>query len=287
MSKQETKHKTPASRIRLAIIDDASHMELSSFRTTRSNAIMLLVLAVFLIIAITYSILAFTFMRHTIPGYPSSHTKELAMANAAKIDSLERVIDTWALQMSNIQRIATGLEPLTIDSTASVRQSTQSSDKEMEIMAKSDSIIRDEVRQSELFNISAEKKNKASQIESLHFYPPVKGIITEGYNKLINHPYIDIAAPANTSICAVLDGTVIYAGWNDKTGYTIHLQHDDNIVSVYKHNEKLLKKTGDKVTAGTPIAIIGNTGELSTGTHLHFELWHKGEAVDPSLYISF
>ena len=119
------------------------------------------------------------------------------------------------------------------------------------------------------------------------FFTPVKGIITENFNKSTNHPYIDIATETGTTVYSVLDGTVITAEWNDDTGYTLQIQHDNNIISIYKHNEKLLKKTGDKVTAGTPVAMAGNTGRLSTGTHLHFELWHNGEAVDPTLYIKF
>ena len=86
---------------------------------------------------------------------------------------------------------------------------------------------------------------------------------------------------------ATLDGTVIYAGWSEDSGNTIQIQHSDDIVSIYKHNEKLLKKVGDKVKAGTSIALVGNTGEETTGTHLHFELWHQGEAVDPTKYIKF
>ena len=101
------------------------------------------------------------------------------------------------------------------------------------------------------------------------------------------NPYIDITAPANSVVKAALDGTVIFAGWNDEAGYTIQLQHSNDIVTIYKHNQKLLKKTGDKVTAGSPIALVGSTGSLSTGDHLHFELWYKGEAADPTKYINF
>ena len=86
---------------------------------------------------------------------------------------------------------------------------------------------------------------------------------------------------------AVLDGTVVFAGWSEDAGNTIQIQHEGDIISIYKHNEKLSKKVGDKVTAGTPIALIGNSGDLTTGAHLHFELWHKGETVDPTLYINF
>ena len=96
-----------------------------------------------------------------------------------------------------------------------------------------------------------------------------------------------IAAPAGSVVKAVLDGTVINDGWSEEAGYTIQIQHDGDIISIYKHNEKLLKKTGEKVTAGSPIALVGNTGKLTTGEHLHFELWYKGETVDPTSYISF
>jgi murein DD-endopeptidase MepM/ murein hydrolase activator NlpD len=120
----------------------------------------------------------------------------------------------------------------------------------------------------------------------MHFFCPLKGVVSQGYDP-ISHPYIDITAPAGSVVKATLDGTVIYAGWDDKTGYTIQLQHEGDIISIYRHNEKLLKKSGDKVSAGASIALMGNTGELTSGDHLHFELWHKGEAVDPTKYINF
>ena len=101
------------------------------------------------------------------------------------------------------------------------------------------------------------------------------------------HPYVDITAPAGSVVKATLDGTVIFAGWTDDAGNTIQIQHDGDIVSIYKHNDRLLKKIGDKVSAGTPVALVGNTGEITTGAHLHFELWHKGETVDPTKYIKF
>ena len=115
---------------------------------------------------------------------------------------------------------------------------------------------------------------------------PLKGVVSQGYDPSI-HPYIDIAAPSGSVVKAVLDGTVVFTGWSADTGHTIQIQHDGDIISIYKHNEKLLKKTGDKVSAGTPIALVGNTGEMTTGPHLHFELWHKGESVDPTKHISF
>ena len=139
--------------------------------------------------------------------------------------------------------------------------------------------------EEEQFGISA-RTHRDLPIEGVIFFTPLKGVVSQGYDPVI-HPYIDITAPAGSVVKAALDGTVIFAGWSDDAGHTIQIQHDGDIVTIYKHNEKLLKKTGDKVTAGAPIALVGNTGKMTTGTHLHFELWHKGETVDPTKHISF
>lgn len=287
MSKQTRKDRNNARKLRIAIIDDESHGELTSFKTTRSQIITILsAIAVFLIVG-TYLLTAFTGLKRTIPGYPSTETKMLALDNLRRIDSLENVIDIWAMQVANIQRVATGREAIPMDSlSVSIKNSDSLDAATLAKYARNDSLLREQVGKEEQFNISF-KKNVVTQIEGLHFYTPVKGVITEEYNKGAGHPFIDIAAPENSSVCAILDGTVISAVWNDETGYTIQLQHSNDIVSVYKHNGKLLKKTGDHVSAGTPIALVGSTGTLSTGAHLHFELWHKGEAIDPALYISF
>ena len=149
----------------------------------------------------------------------------------------------------------------------------------------SDSLLREVVKREEQFELSAEPK-RVLPIDGQHFFKPVNGVISQTYDQ-ISHPYVDITAAKGAPIKAVLDGTVIYAGWNEDTGNTIQLQHEGDIVSIYSHNEKLLKKQGDKVTAGTSIAIIGNTGKLSSGDHLHFELWYKGEAINPCDYINF
>ncbi|MEZ7954822.1 MAG: M23 family metallopeptidase, partial [Bacteroidales bacterium] len=153
-------------------------------------------------------------------------------------------------------------------------------------ISKEDSLLRLEVMKQEQFNVGS-PSNRVNQIEGLHFFPPVKGIVSDGFNLATNHPYIDIAAPANSVVSAVLDGTVIMATWTDETGFTIQIQHSNDLISIYKHNSKLLKRTGDKVKAGTAISLVGSTGTLTTGAHLHFELWYKGVAVDPAKYINF
>lgn len=146
-------------------------------------------------------------------------------------------------------------------------------------------MLRERVMTEEQFELNS-RGLRDLPIEGIHFFTPLKGVISQSYDPAI-HPFIDITAPANSIVSAVLDGSVISAGWSDDAGYTICIQHDNDIVSIYKHNNKLLKETGEKVTAGTPVAIIGGTGNLSTGDHLHFELWYKGNPIDPTKYINF
>lgn len=286
MAKSARKQKTPASKLRVELTEDQSERKIWSYKATKSNLIVFVVAGVLLIMAVTYCLTAFTGLRHTVPGYPSAETRNTALANAAKIDSLEQVIDGWVFQLANIQRVVTGKEPLALDSVFVASDTTSLEPEIKAAYALSDSLLREQVKKEEQFD-SNRKRSGNAQIEGLHFYPPVRGLITQAFNPAIGHPFVDVAAAALTPVCATLDGTVIASYWNDLTGYTLTIQHDNNIISVYKHNEKLLKKVGDKVTAGMPVAIIGDTGELSTGIHLHFELWHKGEAVDPTLYITF
>jgi murein DD-endopeptidase MepM/ murein hydrolase activator NlpD len=130
-------------------------------------------------------------------------------------------------------------------------------------------------------------KGSSSSISNYFFFTPVQGIISNGYNPTGRHYGIDIVSKKNEAIKSILDGTVIFSAWTLQTGYVIAIQHQSDIISIYKHNSVLLKREGDFVKAGDPIAIIGETGELSTGPHLHFELWYNGKPVNPREYITF
>lgn len=270
---------------RLAFMDDKTHKQLVTLHFTRTSFFITIITIFVVLCAAIYSVIAYTPVKTFIPGYPDARSKRAAIQNVITIDSLERVILRWELYSENLRRAIEGEEPLKIDSLINAAGSYADKDIDMEALVRQDSLLRQHVREEEQFGIS-QRGRRDLPIEGMHFFTPLKGVISQGYDPAI-HPYMDITAPAGTVVKATLDGTVIFAGWNDETGYTIHLQHDGDIVSIYKHNEKILKKTGDKVTAGTPIALVGSTGELTTGEHLHFELWHKGETVDPSLYIKF
>ena len=281
MSRQNKNHKTD--HYRLVLFDNRIHNQLWTLRFSKPGFVLGAAAVIVGFSVIFYLLIAFTPVRLTIPGYPDSHSKRTAIQNAIKVDSLEKIIVRWELYSENLRRVIDGEEPLKIDSINWVNSAAYT--KTRAELDRRDSILRSNVMNEEQFELS-NRNMRDLPIEGIHFFSPLKGVISQGYDKVI-HPYIDITAPENSVVMSGLDGTVILAGWNDDSGYTITIQHENDIITTYKHNRKLLKKPGDKVSAGTPVALVGGTGSLSTGEHLHFELWHKGEAIDPTKYINF
>ena len=270
---------------RLSLVDDETHKPILITRFSRTNLVIAVISAIVIICLAIYLIIAYTPVRTLIPGYPDARAKRAAIQNAIRIDSLEMLVSRWELYSENMRRILDGEEPVRMDSLILALSEEGRTDIPDDRIREHDSILRMNVTREEQFHLSlAEGRNL--HIEGMHFFCPLKGVISQGYDPSI-HPFIDITAPANSMVYATLDGTVISSGWTDDAGYTIQIQHVNDIISIYKHNQKLLRKVGDKVTAGEPIAIVGNTGTLTTGEHLHFELWYRGEAVDPTKYINF
>ena len=283
MSNTNKEKKT--THFRLSLLDDKTHQQLKSARFTKTTFIITIVCSSILFCAAIFSLIAFTPIRTFIPGYPDANTKRAAIQNAIKADSLENVIFKWELYAKNLRRVLEGEQGLDVDSMMTSSQKQAAEARDAKHLQAQDSLLRTVVQEEEMFEIAGRKK-RSLPIEGMHFFTPLKGVITQGYDPAM-HPYVDIAAPEGTAVNAIADGTVIYTGWSEETGYTIQLQHDSDIISIYKHNNKLIKSIGDKVKAGTPIALVGSTGILSTGPHLHFELWYKGESIDPSNHINF
>ena len=284
MSKSVKDHKHR--NFRLSIIDDQSHKQLWTVHFTRTSMFITVTTVTVVLCAIIFSIIAYTPIRTFIPGYPDARSKRAAIQNAITIDSLETVIYKWGLYSENLKRVMAGMDPVRIDSLVNAGMAAANTQADMSEIQRKDSILREKVKEEEQFGISAGRDKRQLPIEGVHFFCPLKGVISQGYDP-IGHPYIDITTPQGSVVKAILDGTIIHAGWSEEYGHTIQIQHEGDIISIYRHNEKVLKKSGEKVTAGSPIALVGNSGSTSTGTHLHLELWHKGEAVDPSIYINF
>lgn len=270
---------------RLSFVEDDTHKTLRTIRFSKMSLTVWAIISVVVLLLVFYALIAFTPLRTTIPGYPDAHSKRVALANAIKIDSLESSITRWELYAKNLSRVLAGEETLSADSLIKSDPAEYLERKSAELLAQQDSLLKETVRKEEQFNIGGNGERKLP-LEGRHFFTPLKGVISSGFD-IATHPYVDITAPANSVVCATLDGTVIYSSYNDASGHTIQMQHDGNIISIYTHNEKLLKKVGDKVKAGTPIALVGDSGSLTTGDHLHFELWYNGEPVNPADYISF
>lgn len=277
-------NKQPKARnFRLSLVDDMTHKQLWTLHFTKSGFLVIVISVIFVLFAVVYALLAYTPLRTSIPGYPDAHTKRAAIQNVIKIDSLERAISRWELYSENISRVLSGEAAISVDSVLKIADAAVAEGKDEAFLSSRDSLLRDVVNKEEQFGVS-DKQERNLPIEGVHFFTPLKGAVITEYDNVL-HPSIDVAAPANSVVKAALDGTVIFDGWSDDTGYSIAIQHAGDIVTVYKQNLKLLKKTGDRVSAGTSIALVGTS--VDAGEHLHFELWYQGEALDPTKYINF
>jgi hypothetical protein len=283
-SKGKLKHK-----YRFSIYNDESLKQLWHIRLSRVEASILMISIVVTIIALVVVMIAFTPLRGFIPGYPNNDTRREIIQNALRADSLELMMYKWELHLANINRIMSGQDPIPIEFSSA--DSVPRGKPYIRSHSREDSLLRLEVEREMQFHVSSSetpnKQGGLQPIETMHFFAPVKGAVTDKFNMLKEHFAVDVVTIPNAVVSSTLDGTVIMAAWTSETGYVIQVQHKNNIISTYKHNAKLLKKTGEQVKAGEAIAIVGNSGELTTGPHLHFELWYNGYPVDPEKYISF
>lgn len=270
---------------RLSFTEDDTHMHLWSLKFRRSTLALAIAAGTMLLIALSYSIIAFTPLRTIIPGYPDSKSKKAAITNAIKIDSLENAILRWNIYAENLSRVLSGEDTGRLDSLLKAGAAQFISDKPREELAMQDSILRESIRKEEQFKING-KEDRKLPLEGRHFFTPVKGVVSQGFDRTI-HPAIDISAPSGSVVSAIYDGTVIFAGWNEASGNVIIIQHEGDLLSIYQHNERLLKREGETVKAGESIALLGSSKSISKNDHLRLEMWHNGTPVDPTTYISF
>ena len=241
----------------------------------------------FLLIALGIVLVSFTPLREYIPGYPDGNVRRMFIINTLMVDSLENQLRIRDQYIQNIDLILKGKETNTYFNDAdSVPQVTNVSNDKPEF----DSVLLDQITEEDRYNIEpggSEEAESGFEISKIHFFCPLRGAITNNFNAQGSHFGIDIVSNLNEPVLSVLDGTVVFEGWTLEAGYVIEVQHKNDLISIYKHNSQLLKRMGDRVVAGEPIAIIGNTGEYTTGPHLHFELWHMGKPLNPADYIVF
>lgn len=288
MKKENRKKSAFWKRIRfkykLSFLNESTLEEVFSFRASRLMIFLAVVFFAFILITLTSIVIINTPIRNYLPGYLESEVRENMVKNALKADSLQQALAAQTLYMDNLGSILRG--DMQIDSMYVVDTLKNLENIDIDKAKETQDFV-DKYAEEEKYNLTVLSSSAASIPENIIFYRPAKGIISSHFDIKERHYGTDIAAPAKESVLATLKGTVIYTGFDANAGYIVQLQHKNGFVSVYKHNAMILKSVGQEVNAGEAIALVGNTGSLTTGPHLHFELWYNGIPVDPEKYIAF
>ena len=271
-------------KYRLIVINDESFEEVASYKLTELNVYLFISGVLVAVVLFVLLLFVLTPLKNIIPGFGDvnalSNRKEIVKIYK-HIDSLEDVVNAQALYITSVGKALRGEHDVKDLAVPAI----------ITDFGKANAGLAATLPDKSVATTSTDTKTEKTSekaLTDLDFFPPIsKGIVTDAFNVQPGHFGIDIAAPKNTPIQAVAEGIVICATWTPDTGFIIGIQHANNLVSFYKHNAILYKKIGTTVQAGEAIATIGNTGDLSSGPHLHFELWHNGKPINPSDYIKF
>ena len=281
-------------KVRILIISKETYEEKRAFDV---SLIMILVYSLFtflILTLLTYMIVSATSLRYLIPGYPNTvdteRMEQIDKNNLLKLEEYEAKINRYDEYFHNLSVILNGgdIKDEAVTKKDTLPQNNPTHNYNFK-PTKNDSLLRLKIDEREKYDISIfSASNRIDEkLNGVLFFSPLKGEITNRFDLKKGHYGIDVIASNNEAVKAILNGTVVYADWTPENGHVIQLQHAQNLVSIYKHNSFLLKKTGDLVKAGDAVAIVGNSGELSTGPHLHFELWHNGIPLDPEKFVVF
>ena len=271
-------------KYRLVILNESTFEEKLSFKLSRLNVFVAGWIITFLLIGLTTLLIAFTPLREYIPGYSSTKLKKQATDLTYKTDSLVNVLNYTNRYLENIRKVLNGDIANNETNRDSLFEQVKIDPSTIDLSPiKEDLNLREQVALEDKYNLF---QGNSSTTER-RLISPVSGTISQEYDSKVKHFAVDVVAPKDTPVKAVANGTVIFSDWTTETGYVIIVEHKDNLLSVYKHNGSLSKKQGDLVKAGEVIASVGNTGEYTTGPHLHFELWSNGDPINPTNFIDF
>lgn len=287
MAKDEKKKRSWKDKFRFSVINDKTLEEVWKIILTKYNAFLLITFVVLFLSVSTTALIAFTNLREFIPGYPDVEMRRNILMSAIRLDSLEREIAVRDKYFANLNAIISGdVVPrnyTNADTSGTIADITFTRSAE-------DSALRARIENEERYSISPSlpASQPVTTLAGLHFYQPVRGIVSGKFDPRTRHYGTDIVTRPKSPVSAVLDGTVILTGWTMETGFIITVQHTNDLISVYKHNSSLMKETGDIVRAGENISVVGDSGELyTTGPHLHLEIWYNGTPLDPEKHIIF
>ncbi len=279
-------------KYRMVIMQDDTLEEKYSFRLSQMNLYLFISTVLIIVVILVSSAIVLTPLKYYIKGYGDPGVRRNIVNLTYTSDSLEDVVNKQAAYIENIKMVLQNR----VEGEEDVQQAYNEEDYEEESeddgkssnRSEEELRLRQEIEQNENFELFGEDSDTYDEgLVNDYFFPPIKGKFTDGFDASEEHFGVDIAAPLNSPVKTIADGIVLLSSWTLETGYTIAIQHEDNMVSFYKHNSVLLKKVGNFVKAGEAVAIMGGTGENSSGPHLHFELWHNQRPVDPTEYINF
>ena len=280
-------------KVRIIIVSKESYEEKKSFDISVTIMLVYSSFAFLILILLSYLIISSTSLKYLIPGYPKTvdleRSKQIDKNNLLKLSEYEDKIDQYEEYFNNLSIILSGGEiSEEINKKDTVINIGGVNEHEFDL-SKNDSLLRIKIDEREKYNISMFSSNNKvdEKLNGVLFFSPLLGEVTNRFNVKSGHYGVDVIASNNEAVKAILNGTVVFSDWSPENGHVIQVQHAQNLVSIYKHNSFLLKKAGDLIKAGDPIAIVGNSGELSTGPHLHFELWHNGIPLDPEKFVVF
>ena len=270
---------------RMVIINEETFEERIQFKISKFSVLMLSLVSFSAIAGLVYASIAYTSLKEYIPGYDSTELRKQAVQNLFVTDSLITLYNQNLQYLNAIRAVLN--EDISFEDPERMDQSLQVENQDAPEFISSipeDSLLRAFVSQQDKYNPDLSSSNVT--LETL-LLPPAIGPISQGFNSEESHFAVDIVLEANTPIKSIADGRVVFAEWTAQTGYVIIIEHSQGILSVYKHNAALSKEQGDVVQGGEVIALAGNTGELTTGFHLHFELWVEGYPMDPKNFFNF
>lgn len=272
------------STYRLVLIDDRSFEERFSARLNQLSVLVFTVLAFLFYGTLVTMLIVFTPLKRYIPGYSDEETRLQAFRSAERADSLEMALVEQRAFIMNLQAVLSGAAK--VDSAMLQRPVLAQQDTSALRPSEVEHALRAKVQSEEQYSlVEGRGASERRELASVLFVPPVQGIVTSAFDLSKGHFGTDIVTAPDAAVKCCLAGTVALASWTTDAGHVLAVQHSNGLVSVYKHNRVLLKKEGDRVKSGEAVAIVGNTGENSSGPHLHFELWHNGEPVDPAAYM--
>ncbi len=272
-------------KYRLVVMNDDTFEERVSLRLTPLGFLILITVVTAIMISLVVSLVAFTPLREYIPGYADIGMQKQLIELNYKTDSMQRSLVNKQRYMDNLSLILSGND--SAEHPANPRDTTKKYNNLNFRPSSEDTALRHEIESMDQYSLSIGGKRKGG-ISGFFFFVPVRGTVSNAFNAAEEHFGVDVMAnDENEPVRSTLDGTVISAAWTTGDGYVISVQHADNLISIYKHNAALLKKTGEYIKAGDPIAIVGSSGEQNSGPHVHFELWYNGTAIDPSEYMVF